>query len=232
MLWVTVTIVQRPAVVLFDLDGTLVDSAVDIYASFRAAWAECFGERRLCEERLRVGPPLGEMIEALDPSLNATERKDLVRAFREHYDTHGFVHTKPYPNVTLVLSALRDSGAAVFVATNKREEPARRLVSRCFDGYFSRVLSLHATVDGETFTSKSQMIVWAANHSSAEISRAVMVGDSPEDILAARTVGARAIAVTWGYGDTPALRAAAPDVMVSTTPALGEALGVFSQNAP
>lgn len=219
------------AAVVFDLDGTLVDSVADVTAAFREAWLEHGFDGPFPEARLRIGPPLDAVVRALAPAVDEVAQAALRETFRARYDGGGFARTVPYPGVIELLDELRAAGVAAYVGTNKREAPSLAIVSRCFGERVSRSLCLGATVDGAAMTSKAAMLRWVASCEGVDVARVAMVGDTPGDIAAAREAGAVAIAVTWGYGDTRALTAAAPDRAVSDVTALREALGLTSHGA-
>ncbi|MGZ3420753.1 MAG: HAD family hydrolase [Polyangiales bacterium] len=207
--------------VVFDLDGTLVDSIGDVRRALRDAWSHCVPGAEFPEERLRIGPPLDRLIAALDPTLDEAARARLATEFRARYDRCGFEETTPYHGVERILEALGRRGVPCHVATNKRRVATEAIVHRRFPGRFASVSCL-----GPPFASKADMlrsVVAAGGLSSA---RVAMIGDTAEDVAAAKDAGARAIAVTWGYGDTSELLAASPDHVAHDAATLSEVLGV------
>jgi len=188
-------------VLAFDLDGTLVDSATEILQTMEAAWREVEGTE-LPRARFRIGPPLAEAIAAL----GARDPKTLAQRFRERYDASTFDATRPFPGIPEVLAALGDRTLAV--ATNKRRAPTEKIVARWFPGRFAALACIDEHAD------KAAML--------RALGADVLVGDTAADVRAARAVGARAVAVTWGYDDAAALRDA--DVVVADAPGLLAAL--------
>lgn len=195
--------------VIFDLDGTLVDSQPEIVAAFEGAWREVLPERAFPRERIVIGPPLDEMVKAVCP--DAEKRRPLVDAFRRRYDASDFSRTMPYPGVHELLDALASRKVPLGLATNKRLPPTLAIARRWFPGKFARIACSDGVFpdDGTRPSSKRAMIEWLAQGR-----RAVMVGDTPADVEAARAAGLPAVAVTWGYGDPRALTAARPDATI------------------
>jgi phosphoglycolate phosphatase len=199
--------------IVFDLDGTLVDSRPEIVRAMRQAWHAEMGAEPFPDERLRIGPPLMATLAALAPSLDARALEGLASAFRASYDASDFSATLPYPGIVDALDALRSRGEMLAIATNKRRTPTRAIVARWFPDRFERIACVDGCVpdDGAAPGTKASMLEWLIRGAPGET---VMVGDSVADIRAARSVGVASIAVTWGYEDATELAAARPDHLV------------------
>ncbi|HEV3410515.1 MAG TPA: HAD hydrolase-like protein, partial [Chthoniobacterales bacterium] len=113
---------------IFDLDGTLVDSLGGIEASARHAAGTCLPARELPSMRELIGPPIAKMFETLWPELPPDELKRLVGCFREHYDTEGCLLSQLYPGVRETLAALKEKEAVLFVLTNKPRYASRMIL--------------------------------------------------------------------------------------------------------
>jgi phosphoglycolate phosphatase-like HAD superfamily hydrolase len=217
-----------PATVIFDLDGTLVDSAAEIGKAMAGAWNEIFPGRPFPRQMLRIGPPLMEAIAALDPDPGRHEA--LAAAFRRRYDASDFSQTLPYPGMDALLDSLSSRGVSCGLATNKRRAPTLAIVARWFPDRFDRIACSDGVWpdDGTThLKSKAAMFEWLGR-ARPPSGRAVMVGDAASDIAAARASGLRAVAVTWGYDDAQTLVAAAPDALVHEVGSLLAALDLPS----
>lgn len=187
--------------IVFDLDGTLVDSAPEIIAAMESAWLSL--ERGpFPRERFEIGPPLKEIV----GSLGATRPDELAAAFRTRYDASDFAATRPFPGIPELLDRLR-AAHSLAVATNKRLAPTDKILKRWFAGAFARVACSDA-LDGVPGTYSKAAMVRA-------LGGTVLVGDTVADIAAAREAGVRAVAVTWGYDPTDALEKANPDALLS-----------------
>ncbi|MCA1826005.1 MAG: HAD family hydrolase [Myxococcales bacterium] len=214
-----------PKMVIFDLDGTLVDSAGEIAAAMAQAWQAVLPELPFPAERVRIGPPLAQMIANLDPALGRGEQRAVFDAFRERYDASDFSRTLPYPGIHGVVETLRAQGRRLCLATNKRLLPTLAIAARWFPRSFDKIACSDGVwpEDGTRPASKAEMVRWLAG-SAAD--GAVVVGDTTGDIAAGRASGLRVVAVTWGYCDEQALVAARPDAVVHEVPAL---LGVLDR---
>jgi phosphoglycolate phosphatase len=219
-------------VIVFDLDGTLVDSQAEIADALEHAWAQTVPGRQFPRTRLRIGPPLSDVVQSLDPTLDDARREAVIEGFRARYDASDFAATRPYHGVAEALDVLQARGATLAIATYKRRAPTGKIVSRWFPGRFAHVLCgdgrWPAEDDAELHWHKREMLSWLLRASGRSDGTVVMVGDASSDVAAARDVGVRAIAVAWGYSTAPSLLAAAPDALVSDVSEMLAALGIES----
>jgi phosphoglycolate phosphatase len=195
----------RPTV-LFDLDGTLSDSASGILRSLRAAFDEV-GAAWPDEVTARslLGPPFWH---SLPPLVGDARLNETIAAYRRHYVDGGAMYdTRAYPGMAELLSVLTERGVRQAVATSKPETSATAVLDHLgFSGYF-------ATVGGDTADgardSKAAVIEEVLRRlGEPEPSTVVMVGDRSHDVLGAAAHGIRCIGVLWGYGTTTELTAA------------------------
>ncbi len=193
----------RP-VIVFDLDGTLVDSLTDISKSFVKAF-ELLGLEAPSEAEARalVGPPLEAMFRKLAPEEHV---KELVRTYREYYPQHYTDHSAPYPGVPAALTDLRSRGYLLAVATTK--------VQRMADGLMAAV-GLSDYVDfvqgTDGFPAKpAPEVVFRAIAGAGGEGR-WMVGDTRGDIAAGKAAGLKTYAVGWGTHSLDELAEAQPD---------------------
>jgi phosphoglycolate phosphatase len=189
--------------VLFDLDGTLVDSLADIITSFQHGLSHLglpVPDER--EVRALVGRPLDEMY-----ACYAKDRvPELCAVYREHYARNFVTRSRPYPGVPELLGTLRARGYALAIATTKRTDMARRFVDAL--GMAAMVDHVQGT-DGFPHKPAPDVIHRAL---AALGTRGVwMVGDTVTDIQAGRAAALRTYAVTWGTHDEALLATANPD---------------------
>lgn len=217
----------RFAGVLFDLDGTLADTAADLatgvngmLASFdldplpASAILEHVGRgvRVLVEECLReergVSP---DAVGGLD---------NAVLRFRSCYADHLLDTTRPYPGIVEMLDRLQTAGIVLGIVTNKVEDLSRRIVEGLgLSGRF-RVL-----IGGDSLSTRKpepEPLLYALAAMGVPVERAAMVGDSAIDIEAARSAGIAVAAVTWGFTPGPSLRKRGPDRLVDGSAQLEE----------
>ena len=207
------------AAVLFDLDGTLTDSAAGIQRSTREALrrlnAEDGGARPIpAESELGwiVGPPLRESFAKLAGHENADQ---MLEFYRERYDTIGIFENKVYDGVAAALDHLRARGDRLFVATSKRRADAQRVVAHFgLDHYFDGVYG--ANSDGRGAEKSTVLTAAIAGARLEAAQRIVMIGDRRYDALGARAVGIPAIGALWGYGDRAELTEAGADPIIAS----------------
>lgn len=204
--------------VLFDLDGTLVDSAPDIAAAADRALVDCGVEARGVE-RIRgyIGGGAEKLIhrcltERMEGRAEPALFEAAYDAFFRHYAAELTTRTRPYPGVVDTLEALRARGYALGCVTNK---PGR------FTGPLLEALALapyfEVTVAGDTLAVKKPdpaPLLHALSALGVATPHATMVGDSLADLNAARAAGMRVLCVSYGYSPNARLADHAPDALV------------------
>jgi pyrophosphatase PpaX len=204
---------MRYETVLFDLDGTLIDSGPMILASFKHATRSVLGRDVPDAEILAAvgGPGLLDQMRAID----GDRVDDLITAYRAHNATlHGDL--RPCPGILELLHELDEEARALGIVTAKH----RATVELAFavlplEDYFDVVVTYD---DTERHKPDPDPVLKAVELAEADPAKTAYVGDSPFDIRAAKSAGVAAIAVTWGNIHSPdVLRAEEPDELVSTT---------------
>ncbi len=197
--------------VLFDLDGTLTDSAPGIVASLQhALLAE--GLAVPAEEVLlgAIGPPFEVGLPLL--GIPTEQVVAIVARYRERYETVGLYENGLYEGVVEMLDALGAAGIVLGVATAKPEPTAQRIIEHF--GLTERFAVLAGATHEPGRRSKTEVIAHAlARLGLAGSAEMVMVGDRDHDVLAAREFGLASIGATWGYGSREELTGAGVDVL-------------------
>ena len=189
---------------LFDLDGTLIDSAPAILASFREAFARAGVAPVRAIDASVIGPPLVETLQLLAGRTDAALIDALAGHFKASYDTTGYQATTAYAGVGEMLARLKGAGRYLAIATNKRLHPTGLILAHLgWDGHFDAVYAL------DRFTprlpDKAAMIARLVADEGVPRDGAVYIGDRSEDGESADANGLPFIATTWGYGSlTPA----------------------------
>ena len=194
-----------PRVALFDLDGTLLDSAPDMVATAnRMLGARGRAPVDAPMLRQRVSKGARALVAATFPELDAAGHDALVPEFLQVYREELGRHGALFDGIAEMLQALEDDGARWGIITNKAEYLARDVVAGLDWRQRCAVL-----VGGDTYAEKKPHplpLLEAARQLGVEPCDCVYVGDDERDVLAARAAGMPAIAVTWGYrleGDDP-----------------------------
>ncbi len=192
--------------IVFDLDGTLVDSLPDIVASFKHSFAAMnLPVPSSKEVQSEIGKPLEEMYSRFAPSSKVMA---LCNEYRRHYPQHFTDSSSPFPGVLSLLKTLRQRGYKTAVATTKRSEMAQKFV---------RALGLDVFLDHvqgtDDFPHKPAPDVILRALEALDSEGLWMVGDTIADIKAGQAAGLKTYAVTWGTHDAKELETAKPDAL-------------------
>lgn len=189
--------------ILFDLDGTLVDSSVDITNALNYALGPYkFAPLTKNEVIKLVGEGVTRLIEKLVGNMDISAIDDVKGRFLEHYSRHIVDHTREYPGVRETLEAL--SGYKKAIISNKREALSRKTLEGLgLAGYFELVIGSDTTPEKKPSPAPIFRALSGLETSPAE---AVMVGDSNFDVDAGKAAGITTIAVTYGYRPLEAIR--------------------------
>jgi len=202
---------------IFDLDGTLVDSAQDLVASANHTLRR-LGLQTLTSATLVgfVGDGARRLIErAVAAAGGATDQASIDRAlgeFLDHYCEHLLDATALYPGIADTVAALVATGRTLSVATNKPEGLARQILDGLGVGEAFRDV-----IGGDSLPTRKPDpagVLELVRRSGIAVDRTLLVGDSPVDIATARAAGIAVCTVSWGFGASDALRDAEPDFAV------------------
>jgi phosphoglycolate phosphatase len=204
---------MKPKLVLFDLDGTLVDSAPDIAAALNGALAE-LGQptHPLPTVTSYVGDGAKKLVERAVAPEAEVDQELLLERFKAQYAANVCVATKLYPGIVEVLDAFASRGTPLVVLTNKPGDLARSLLKALLlEGRFAEVVG-----DGDGYAKKPAPDAALALCAKLGVAPAetLVVGDGLPDMSLGRAAGCRVAAVTWGYTAREALAAEGPDWIV------------------
>ena len=183
--------------VVFDLDGTLIDTIGDLAAAVEHALSrKGFPGHDVGEYRKMVGHGIRNLVTRALPEGASEETVDsALKDFLEYYTTHIDVLSRPYPGIHELLRSLDAAGVKLAVASNKFQEGTETLMGRFFpDIHFVKILG---NAPGLPLKPDPEVIRLAME--AAGTREAVMVGDSATDIRTGHNAGIRSIAVTWGF---------------------------------
>ena len=181
---------------IFDLDGTLVNSKEGIVFSFKHAFEKVFGYVPNFSIDKLIGPPLNDILKQfITPTL--IEEKAFLSCFKKHYDARGFKKTYLYNGVIDKLDSLRIKHR-LFIATNKREKPTLKILKFLkLNNYFELVICSDSNGINQK---KHQMINSIINFSKLERNNYYLIGDTVHDLNAANNSKIKFIFASYGYG--------------------------------
>jgi len=209
-------VTMRFHAMLWDLDGTLVDSLSDIAASVNAARASV-GLPALAEALVRtyVGDGMTKLIERALPDTHRGRFDEVVRAFAEHYERHCLDATRPFAGVPETLEQLQNAGVKLAVLTNKPYAFTRTLLEGLrLAERFSVVVGGDSAPAKKPAPEPFRMALKQLGEADDGGGRTLVVGDGQPDIAGARACGLSVCAVTWGFTPAPVLRTLKPDFLV------------------
>lgn len=190
---------MNPPDILFDLDGTLIDSSPGILASFGRILAAQGMKPVVSLEASLIGPPLAVTLRQVSGVGDEALLGRLVEAFKADYDSAGYRSTEVFPGVAEGLAQLAACGARLFIVTNKRMVPTRRILDAL--GLANLFVGIHTRDETEPpAASKSAVTQRVVARYRIDPARAIFVGDSDEDAAAARENGLAFIHARYGYG--------------------------------
>jgi phosphoglycolate phosphatase len=186
--------------ILFDFDGTLIDSAPYVLTAYKQAFAEYDITPKVAITESIIGPPLIATIEMLIGEDNPTLVQQLADKFMELYDGGVAENTFFYDGVGTMLNRFKEQGYQLHIATNKRYKPTEAILKHLgFFDTFTEVRAVDQLPEGKR--SKAQLIKEIMAKHAIAIEDAIYVGDKLDDFNAADANEVKFVAAGWGYGD-------------------------------
>jgi phosphoglycolate phosphatase len=208
---------------IFDFDGTLIDSKKDVFKSLMHAFSVCGIPINPPDAAIIMQKQLSDAIQYAVPDISTEKRAAISEAYKKHYDASEYPNTTLMPGARDLLETCARRSIPCFIVSNKRQFPVLRIIeSFNLRGYFAAIYNPD-TFDGKFF-SKSQLLAYALKEQRLNRRTTAYIGDMEADILTARENGMISIAVTNGYG-ADAAKATSPDFVVKD---LSEMLGIIS----
>ena len=184
--------------IVFDMDGTILDTLDDLHYAVNAAMEKCNLPSRTKEEvKHFIGNGAKKLLERAVGDGKADVEKALAY-FRETYDVHCADHTKPYDGVLSLLQTLKEKGVKMAVLSNKPDPAVRALAKTYFDGLFMEAMGEN---EGAGIRKKPapDSLLAVMRRLGVSKEKTVYVGDSEVDIQTAKNAGVDSICVTWGF---------------------------------
>lgn len=200
--------------VLFDLDGTLLDTLEDLADSANEMLrTKGYPERSVEEIRQFVGNGMKNLVERCLPhKVSDKEFYDCYEFFRTSYDENMQNKTKPYEGIVSCLEKVKAEGIKSVVVSNKNDDAVKKL---CADYFGNLVYNAYGRKDGIPAKPDSAMVDIAVKEMNVSKNECVFVGDSDTDILTALNAGIKSVGVLWGFRDKEVLVNAGADDIIS-----------------
>lgn len=209
--------------VLFDMDGTVLDTLEDLKDAANAT-LRAFGmpERSLEEVRCFVGNGALRLFEqAVIPGSSEQCIQEALAWFKEYYDRHCLIKTAPYDGIMELLARLRAQGVKLAVVSNKPDSAVRELSRLFFADYMEYSIGQQDSIARKP---APDMLYLTVGKMGLELADCVYVGDSEVDVATARNAGMDCVCVSWGFRTVAELEAAGATCIVHNTRELFEKL--------
>ncbi len=219
-------------IVVFDLDGTLAETAPDLISSLNAVLeSENVAPLALEQARNLIGAGARALLErglsAQGRSVSNERMEELFQSFLKHYRDNICVGTHLYPGVEKALRRLKDNGFSLAVCTNKFEEPSVALLEKL--GIFDLFSAICGRDTFAYFKPDPRHLTETIARAKGDLHRAVMVGDSITDVDTAKAAKVPVICVPFGYSDKP-VEALEPDRIIQHFDELFAAVSQLIEN--
>lgn len=184
--------------IIFDLDGTLLNTLSDLHASTNYALStEALPTRSLDEVRTFVGNGIRKLIERAVPDNCPQDTLERVfAAFKAHYAENCMNTTVPYPGIPELLHALKARGYKLGVVSNKADAPVKALISHYFPDAFDSVVGER---EGVRRKPAPDAVFETVRTLGSDISQTLYIGDSEVDSQTAKNAGCDCVLVSWGF---------------------------------
>lgn len=185
--------------IIFDLDGTLIDSSDGILKALEMAFKKCKQPLLQPLTTKLVGPPLNKLLPILAGTDNVVILNDLTIAFKDSYDSEGYKDSTVFDGVRDMLQELQNAGFTLYLATNKRIVPTRKIMHHFgWNKFFTGIYALDLFPD---LSGKAELIKHIIQIHQLDTDSSIYVGDTIADQIASQENGIECLLVSWGYGD-------------------------------
>ena len=202
--------------VVFDLDGTLLDTLGDLRDSVNFALEKNGLPKRTTEEiRSFVGNGIRLLIDRSVPENTPTEITDKCFSdFKEYYKDHSAILTEPYDGIIDLMKELKSKGIKIAVVSNKADFAVKTLMEDYFSGLYDCAYGERLGIIRKP---APDGVFYAINEMGAKVENTVYIGDSEVDVDTSKNANLPCIAVTWGFRDKKVLESLNPEYIVDST---------------
>lgn len=185
--------------IIFDLDGTLVDSAPGILAAYQCAFDLCGLQPKVPLESSLIGPPMRDTMAKVAEVSDPQVLEKLITAFKESYDGSGCLQTPAFEGVETMMQKLKAHGIQLFIATNKRAYPTHKIMAHLgWRDYFEGVYGPDSFDPPKA--NKAELIKQIIQDHHLNSNTTLYVGDRDEDGVASQANQLKFLFALWGYG--------------------------------
>ena len=207
--------------ILFDLDGTLLDTLEDMADALNRTMDRfALPHRSLREVRSFVGNGARRLVE-LAAGAEGGRLEEILAVYKEDYDRNYLIKTAPYPGIMALLDRLHETGCLVGIVSNKPDSTVQSLSDALFEGKADISVGEKAGIRRKPAPDTVLAAMEALGVTKEET---VYVGDSEVDVMTAREAGVPCISVTWGFRDRDVLEEAGAETFADTCDALWQLL--------
>lgn len=183
--------------VVFDMDGTILDTLEDLKQSVNHILRKYgYGERSLAEIKTFVGNGIKPLILRSFPESAQIDVEIIYPEFMQYYNEHSADNTYPYKDIPYVMQALKERGVKVAIVSNKPNDAVKALADKYFSGLYDASVG---EMKGLNKKPAPDEVYHALNLLGIDKSDAVYVGDSDVDLMTAKNSGLDSISVSWGF---------------------------------
>ncbi len=202
--------------VIFDLDGTLLDTLGDLTVAVNHGLAACgLPTRTQGEVRSYVGDGVGQLIARACPAdTDEATQAAVLAAYLPYYAAHNRDLTAPYEGIIDLLTDLRQQGVKTAVVSNKHDTAVQTLCAHYFGGLLDMAIG---GGDNRPLKPAPDSLLYAIKRLGVPPADVWYVGDSAQDVITARNAGVNCAAVTWGFQDRDRLAAENPTLLVDSS---------------
>lgn len=203
--------------VIFDLDGTLLNTIEDLaHSTNHALKLNGFKEHPTEEYKFFVGNGINKLFERALPEEDRNEKTILKirKSFLEYYDIHNCDYTKPYEGIIEMLEFLQEKGVAMAVASNKYDSATQKIIKHFFGNI--DFVSVYGNIDGCPTKPDPQIVENTIKRFPCDKKEILFVGDSGVDMQTANNAGIEACGVKWGFRPVEELETFNPKYIVNS----------------
>jgi phosphoglycolate phosphatase len=199
---------------IFDLDGTLLDSSLDIISSLEKAYAlESFDN--VIVAKSNIGPKLSDLIDTITPKLEIKVKNKIIGHYRSIYDNLSTFQSSLYSSVVEVLTELKRNDFKLFIATNKPLKPTLSVLKHFEIFHFFQDIYTPDCIS-QIELDKIKMIESILNKFKLFPKKTIMIGDHPSDIIAAKKNNIISAGVLYGFAEPKEILSEHPEYIVNS----------------